>query len=405
MLKIDTEACIACGLCEDACTFGAIRVEGDHAVVGDNCTLCGACVEACEVGALQLEREEGVQTADLGSWTGVWVYAEFRHGRIAPVALELLGAGRRLADKRGVPLSAVLLGSGAEVAGGGGLAGPAAELIAHGADRVYLVDDPALARFTDDVYGNILTDLVREHKPEIVLAGATAVGRSFIPRVATMMAAGLTADCTELDIREEDGALLQTRPAFGGNIMATIVCPHTRPQMATVRPMVMKPLARDEQRQGEIIAVQPDPARLQSRVRVLDSVVAALDKINLAEADIVVAGGRGLETAEGFALLHRLADSLGGAVAASRAAVDSGWIPYPHQVGQTGKTVAPKLYIACGISGAIQHLVGMQSAETIIAINRDPEAPIFNVATYGIVGDLFEVVPKLIEKIEQRNKG
>lgn len=400
MLKIDQEACIACGLCEEACTFGAIRVEGDCAVVGDNCTLCGACVEVCETGALELIREEKAPMADLGSWSGVWVYAEYRNGRLAPVGLELLGAGRKLADKRGVPLAAVLLGSGADSGAGEGLAAEAATLVAHGADRVYLVDDPALAKFSDDAYGNVLADLVREHKPEIVLAGATAVGRSFIPRVATMLAAGLTADCTDLDIREEDGALLQTRPAFGGNIMATIVCPRTRPQMATVRPLVMKPLARDDGRQGEIIPVKPDPARLQSRVTVLETVAGELEKVNLNEADIVVAGGRGLETPEGFALVRKLADALGGAVAASRAAVDSGWIPYPHQVGQTGKTVAPKIYIACGISGAIQHLVGMQSAETIIAINRDPEAPIFNVATYGIVGDLFEVIPKLIERLE-----
>ncbi|MFH7324908.1 FAD-binding protein [Desulfurivibrio sp. C05AmB] len=400
MLKIDTEACIGCGLCEEACTFAAIHLEDGVAVVGDNCTLCGACVDVCEVGALSIEREEGVATADLASWSGVWVYAEFRRGRLAPVGLELLGAGRRLADKRGVELAAVLLGSGAEAAGG--LAAAAAELIAHGADRVYVVDNPALAHFSDDVYGNVLADLIRRHKPEIVLAGATAVGRSFIPRVATIMAAGLTADCTELDIREEDGALLQTRPAFGGNIMATIVCPHTRPQMATVRPMVMKPLPRDEGRQGAVVKVDPAPELLASRTEVLESVTAALDQINLAEADIVVAGGRGLENAEGFALIRRLADVMGGAVAASRAAVDSGWIPYPHQVGQTGKTVAPKVYVACGISGAIQHLVGMQSAETIIAINRDPEAPIFNVATYGIVGDVFEVVPKLIERLQKR---
>jgi electron transfer flavoprotein alpha subunit len=331
---------------------------------------------------------------NLAEWSGVWVYAEARKGRIAPVAFELLGIGKRLAARRNVPLTAVLLGSGVN--------GQARDLVAHGADKVYVVDDPALAHFTDDAYGNMLTDLIREHQPEIVLAGATAIGRSFIPRVATSLATGLTADCTNLEIREEDGALLQTRPAFGGNIMATIVCPDTRPQIATVRPMVMKPNERDDSRSGEIIEVGPDPGRLRSRVKVLDSIAEAQDKVNINEADVLVAGGRGLEDGKGFALIRELADLLGGAVAASRAAVDSGWIGYPHQVGQTGKTVAPKLYIACGISGAIQHLVGMQSADTIVAINRDPNAPIFDVATYGIVGDLFEVLPKLIEKLKQR---
>ncbi|HIJ79632.1 MAG: electron transfer flavoprotein subunit alpha [Desulfobulbaceae bacterium] len=394
MLRIDIEACIGCGVCEDTCTFGAIKVEDGHAVVGDGCTLCGSCVDVCEVDALVIEREESVFKTKIDEWAGVWVYAEYRHGRIAPVAIELLGVGRKLADQRQAPLSAVLIGSK--------LDGQGEELVAYGADKVYVVDDPALASFTDDSYGNVLTDLAQEHKPEIILAGATAIGRSFIPRVATSLAAGLTADCTNLEIREEDGALLQTRPAFGGNIMATIVCPHTRPQMATVRPLVMKPLVRDDARRGEIVLVTPEPSRLVSRVKVLESVIEDLDQVNLTEADIVVAGGRGLENEKGFAMIKELADVLGGAVAASRAAVDSGWVPYPHQVGQTGKTVAPKIYIACGISGAIQHLVGMQSADTIIAINRDADAPIFDVATYGIVGDVFEVVPKLIEKFKQR---
>ncbi len=393
MLKIDIEACIGCGVCEDTCTFGAITIKDGHAVVGDTCTLCGSCVDVCEVEALAIEREE-VETADLSAWSGVWVYAEYRNNRIAPVAFELLGAGRALAEERKVPLTAVLLGSG--------VTDKAQELVAYGADKVFVVDDPSLAAFTDEVYGNLLSDLAKEHKPEIILAGATAIGRSFIPRVATMLAAGLTADCTDLAIREEDGALLQTRPAFGGNIMATIVCPHTRPQMATVRPLVMKPLEKDESRSGEIIEVKPAAELLETRVKVIDSVVEDLNQINLQEADIVVAGGRGLENEKGFELIKELADSVGGAVAASRAAVDSGWVPYPHQVGQTGKTVAPKIYIACGISGAIQHLVGMQSAETIIAINRDANAPIFDVATYGIVGDVFEVVPKLIEKFKNR---
>jgi electron transfer flavoprotein alpha subunit len=395
MLRVDTEACIGCGICESTCTFAAIRVEDGVAVVGESCTLCGSCLDVCEVGALTLEREERAASGDFADWSGVWVYAEVRHGRIAPVALELLGAGSGLAAKRGVALSAVLLGHRMD--------GMAEELVAHGADRVFVVDHPALAAFTDDAYGNVLSDLARRHRPEIILAGATAIGRSFIPRVATTLATGLTADCTDLAIREEDGALLQTRPAFGGNIMATIVCPHTRPQIATVRPLVMKPLPRDAERRGEIVRLEPTPALLASRVTVLDSVVEALDTVNLSEADIVVAGGRGLESGKGFQLMRELAGVLGGAVAASRAAVDSGWISYPHQVGQTGKTVAPKVYIACGISGAIQHLVGMQSAETIIAINRDPEAPIFRVATYGIVGDVFEIVPKLIEKFRERN--
>jgi len=394
MLKIDVEACIGCGVCEQTCTFGAITVVEGHAVVGESCTLCGSCVDVCEVEALLIEREEATPKVDFSKWSGVWVYAEHRNGKIAPVSFELLGIGRKLADRRQVPLSAVLLGSD--------LGDQAAELVAYGADTVYAVDDPALKYFTDDVYGNILTDLIQAHKPEVVLAGATAIGRSFIPRVATMLATGLTADCTGLEIREEDGALLQTRPAFGGNIMATIVCPLTRPQIATVRPLVMKPLVKDTSRKGEIVKVTPKPEHMKSRIKVVESVVEQQDRINLTEADIVVAGGRGLENEKGFTLIGELADTLGGAVAASRAAVDSGWISYPHQVGQTGKTVAPKLYIACGISGAIQHLVGMQSADTIVAINKDPDAPIFDVATYGIVGDVFEVLPQLIEKLKKR---
>jgi electron transfer flavoprotein alpha subunit len=394
MLKIDIEACIGCGVCEETCTFDAIAVVDGIAVVNEKCTLCGLCVDSCEVEALSIEREEKAGQADLDEWSGVMIYAEYRHGRIAPVALELLGIGRQLADQQKTLLSAVLLGSNLGDAG--------QELVAHGADKVYQVDDPALVHFTDEPYANILEDLVKEHKPEIVLAGATAIGRSFIPLVATSLATGLTADCTELAIRPEDGMLLQTRPAFGGNIMATIECPYTRPQMATVRSRVMKAVERDPGRAGEIIDYVPQPERLQSRVKVLNNVLEEQSQVNITEGDIIVSGGRGLENEKGFELIRELADTIGGAVGASRAAVDSDWIPYPHQVGQTGKTVNPKLYIACGISGAIQHVVGMQSAETIVAINRDPDAPIFDVATYGIVGDLFEVIPKLIEKLQQR---
>ena len=394
MLRIDRETCIGCGVCEEVCTFDAIAVVDGVAVVNEKCTLCGSCVDSCEAGALSIEAKEKAPQADMAEWSGIMIFAEYRHGKVAPVSFELLGIGRQLADQQKVVLSAVLLGSGMGEAAG--------DLVSYGADIVYQVDDPALEFFTDEIYGNILEDIIREHKPEVVLAGATAIGRSFIPLVATALATGLTADCTELAIRPADGVLLQTRPAFGGNIMATIECPYTRPQMATVRPRVMKTAPPDPGRKGDIVMYKPKSARLQSRVRVLRNVLQEQDQVNITEGEIIVAGGRGLDNEKGFELIRQLADALGGAVGASRAAVDSAWIPYPHQVGQTGKTVNPKLYIACGISGAIQHVVGMQSSETIVAINKDPHAPIFDVATYGIVGDLFEVVPQLIAKIKEK---
>ncbi len=394
MLKINDDLCIGCGICEEQCAFAAIEVINGKVEVGDTCTLCGACIDVCEVEALSIEGGEKSVQVDLESWSGVWVFCEYRKGALAPVSLELLGVGRRLADTRGVPLSGILLGNDT--------GDTAQRLIAHGADTVYRIDNPALTHFTDDVYGSILEGLIAQHKPEIVLAGATAIGRSFIPGVATIINAGLTADCTQLDIRESDGALLQTRPAFGGNIMATIECPHSRPQMATVRPKVMKSLEFDGERTGSIEDITPGEDQLKSRIRVKDSVSAGNYNVNIQESDILVSGGRGLESEKGFELISKLADALGGDVAASRAVVDAGWIPYPHQVGQTGKTVAPKLYFACGISGAVQHVAGMQSADTIVAINRDKNAPIFDVADFGLVGDIFEIVPKLIAKIEEQ---
>lgn len=396
MLIIDCEKCTACGVCENSCAFGAISVPADCAVVNESCTLCGACVDNCPEGALHIQTADKPQQADIGEYSGIMVFAEYRHGKIAPVSYELLGIGRKLADKRGVSLSVILPG--------GKVAAYADGLIAAGADTVLLAEHPMLEQFREDVYAGVLEAVIRERKPEVVLAGATAIGRSVIPYVATAIDAGLTADCTRLEIREEDGMLLQTRPAFGGNIMATIECPYTRPQMATVRPKVMAPAQPDPSREGEVIQIPVPEDLLRSKVEVLETVINNEDQVNIQEVETLVAGGRGLDSAKGFALLRELANELGGTVAASRAAVDSGWIPYPHQVGQTGKTVSPKLYIACGISGAIQHAVGMQSAEIVVAINRDKSAPIFDIATYGVVGDLYEVVPALIKRLQEIKK-
>ena len=396
MLIIDCEKCTACGICEGSCVFGAISVQDDCAVVNESCTLCGACVENCPVEALHIEIAEKRIQDDLQEYQGVLVFAEYRHGKVAPVSFELLGIGRKLADQRGVPLSVVLLG--------GSVHRYSSELIAGGADRVLLAEHPELEQFREDVYASVLEQVIRQYKPEVVLAGATAIGRSVIPYVATAINAGLTADCTRLEIRASDGMLLQTRPAFGGNIMATIECPKTRPQMATVRPKVMAPAVPDASRTGEVIDIEIKQGGLHSRLQVVETVVNTEDQINIQEVEALVAGGRGLDSAKGFSLLRELAAELNGTVAASRAAVDAGWIPYPHQVGQTGKTVNPKLYIACGISGAVQHAVGMQSAEIVVAINRDKDAPIFDIATYGIVGDLYEVVPRLIQRLQEVKK-
>jgi len=279
MLKIDEKLCIGCGICEDNCPFGAIQLEGDKAVVGDNCTLCGSCVEQCEPQALIMPDLSKVVQTDMESWNGVWVYCEFRKGQLATVSLELLGAGRALADQRGVKLGAVLIG--------GNTGETDKELIKYGADVVYKVEHESLTDFSEETYSKILSYLVKEHKPEIVLAGATAIGRSFIPGVATVLDAGLTADCTKLEIRESDGALLQTRPAFGGNIMATIVCESSRPQMATVRSKVMKPLQADESGVGEVIEVSPDANHLESRIKVLETVASEGMKVNIQESDIL----------------------------------------------------------------------------------------------------------------------
>ncbi len=391
-IVINIEKCTGCQECLSSCPYDAIEIKEGKAFINEYCQICMTCLSICPEGAI--EEIEDTSTARLSStadFKGIWIFAEQRERKIASVSYELLGAGRKLADELNVDLSAVLFGSSEN---------EAKELIRWGSDRVYFCDDPIFENFNDELYAQLLCNLINIYKPEIVLAGATPIGRSFIPRVAAKVVAGLTADCTSLSIDKETRNLLQVRPAFGGNIMATILCPNHRPQMATVRPRVMKKGEYREDKKGEIIHVKAE--NISSRTRVIETIKEISDiATNLQEVEVIVSGGRGLGNAKGFGLLKELAELLGGAIGASRAAVDEGWISYRHQVGQTGKTVCPRIYIACGISGAVQHLVGMQSSDIIIAINKNPDAPIFNVATYGIVGDLYEIIPLLIKKIKK----
>jgi electron transfer flavoprotein alpha subunit len=393
-VKINPDKCTGCEECVASCPVSAIEMKDGKAFINEYCESCMTCINLCPEGAIiEVEREPAVGI-DLNAYKGVWIFAEQRGGKVSPVAFELLGIGKKLADDLGTELSAVIFGASAS---------DAQELVKWGADKVYRSGNPIFEHFNDEPYSRLMTSLIRQYKPAVVLAGATPIGRSFFPRVAARIRTGLTADCTSLQIDKETGNLLQIRPAFGGNIMATILCPHHRPQMATVRPRVMKRGQYEESRKGEIIELNADG--LTSRTRVVESVKEVSDiTVNLQEADMIVSGGRGLGDPKGFKIIEELAEVLGAAVGSSRACVDAGWVPYRHQVGQTGKTVCPKIYIACGISGAVQHLVGMQSSDIIIAINKNPDAPIFNVATYGIVGDLYEVIPLLIKKIKE-SKG
>jgi len=393
LIKVIQEKCIGCSKCIPVCPYQAITLVDKKAVIDLNtCTLCGACVPECPVDAIVIEKSQK-QAVNLADYSGVMVFAEQKFGTIMPISFEMLSKARELADDLGKEVTAVLLGYNFH--------DQAEELIHYGADKVIVIDDAFLENFLDEPYTQALAHIVNKYKPEILLSGATAIGRSFIPRLAVELQTGLTADCTDLDIDPENNELIQTRPAFGGNIMAKIRTTNYRPQMATVRHKVFDHLPKDETRKGQIIQekVTFDATKFLSKF--LQYIKDETQSVKITDADIIVTGGRGVKCAENFSLIKELASSLGAAVGASRAAVDAGWMEYSHQVGQTGKTVKPKIYIACGVSGAIQHLVGMQSSDIIIAINKDKDAPIFKVADVGIVGDLFEVIPQLIKKLSR----
>jgi electron transfer flavoprotein alpha subunit len=400
-IKVFADKCVGCKMCENACLFNAIsmveRLEHPKkfklAVIDLNkCAYCGSCIQTCKFNAIELKKDALQSGFGKNLYKGVWVYAEQRHGEVSGIVYELLSEGKRLAEKLGTVLSTVLIGSN--------IKSKAQELINRGADKVYVCEDPIFSEFQDDPYSDVLVRLIEKEKPEIVLMGATNIGRSFAPRVAARIRTGLTADCISLEVDPETKNLLQTRPAFGGNIIATILTPEHRPQMSTVRHKVFKEAKIEDGRKGEVIEYKIDVQTLLNRTKFLGFIKNTGVAVNFAAANIIVSGGRGLGSLEGFKLIKELAELLGAVVGASRAAVDLDWIPYSHQIGQTGKTVAPKVYIACGISGQIQHIVGMGSSDIIIAINRDAACPMMQIATYALEGDLHEIIPCIIKEIK-----
>ena len=393
MIIVDKEKCTGCGICEKACPFGAIKIVEKIAVIGDECTLCGACVDQCNLKAISIQRKK-FEDVDLSQYQAVWIVVEIKDDKVRNVSFELLGKAIELANELKQDPCVLLIGNNVKRF--------IQDFSNRGAKKIYIAENEDLKDYHTETYSSVITGIISKYKPNIVLYPATINGRDLAPRVAATLKLGLTADCTGLSIK--DGLLLQTRPAFGGNIMADIICPISRPQMATVRPNVMEMAVIQDKINTEIIEipVKVDIQGLKVKTKEIIRGTASECGIPVCEADTIVSGGRGVGSKENFNIIENLASVLNAAVGASRAAVDLGWIPKSQQVGQSGSTVSPKIYIACGISGTIQHLVGMKSSDIIIAINKDPEAPIFNVANYGIVGDLCEVVPLLTEALKKK---
>jgi len=388
---IESDLCNGCRRCIKACPYGAVEMQDGAARILERCTSCGACLEVCKQKAIQTDAKPRV-VPDFSDRKEIWVFAEQWEGKLHRVTLELLGKAQELAAALHQEVSAVLLGYGTSSL--------TDTLAAHGADTVYLAQHKGLKEYRTTSYTKVLAELIREHKPNILLMGATHLGRDLAPRLSRRVEVGLTADCTELTIDPDERILLQTRPAFGGNVMATIANRYSRPQMATVRPGVMeiRPVPGNR---GKVVRHKVSLAEREIGIKVLERVREKRQQVNLSDAKIIVAGGRGVGDAKGFRMLEKLAQGMGGEVAGTRVAVEEGWIPPDRQVGQTGQSVRPELYIACGISGAIQHRAGMMHSRYIIAINKDPWAPIFQVADWSIVGDVNEVVPELLTRLRK----
>ena len=392
VVRVINDKCVGCGICVKSCPFDAIVMKDKKAVITDACTSCNVCIEKCPFDAI-VKVEDFVEKKDLSEYKGVWIFAEQRENTLMPVVFELLGEGRKLADEIGTELAAIVCGENVSEL--------TKELFAYGADKVYVADHKDLKSYRTDSYTKVISEAIETFKPEILLLGASHIGRDLGPTLAVTADTGLTADCTSLEIDPDDKKIRQTRPAFGGNLMATIVCPNHRPQMSTVRPGVMDKAEYNPLNEGEIINLDVSFAEGEIRTEVVEFVKSLDEVVSLADADVIVSGGLGIGSEEGFELLKELAKRFDGTIAASRASVDSGWIDSSYQIGQTGTTVKPTVYIACGISGAIQHIAGMKDSDYIIAINKNESAPIFNVADLGIVGDLHDVIPAIIEELDK----